>query len=68
MTPSTRSNKYVVMHHRPAGRFFRHAGMLKLRLRLRVDGQLVFGRTALILEAAVAGFGLAYLPEQQMRK
>jgi DNA-binding transcriptional LysR family regulator len=37
-------------------------------LRVRVDGQLVFSTTALILEAAVAGFGLAYLPEQQVQK
>jgi len=37
-------------------------------LRVRVDGQLVFSTTALILEAALAGFGLAYLPEQQVQK
>jgi len=37
-------------------------------LRVRVDGQLVFSTTALILGAAVAGFGLAYLPEQQVQK
>ncbi|MBV9248985.1 MAG: LysR family transcriptional regulator, partial [Acetobacteraceae bacterium] len=37
-------------------------------LRVRVDGQLVFNTTALILNAAVSGFGLAYLPEQQVRK
>ena len=37
-------------------------------LRVRVDGQLVFSTTALILEAAVAGFGLAYLPEEQVQK
>ena len=35
---------------------------------VRVDGQLVFSTTALILGAAVAGFGLAYLPEQQVQK
>jgi DNA-binding transcriptional LysR family regulator len=29
-------------------------------LRVRVEGQLVFGSTDLILEAALAGFGLAY--------
>jgi DNA-binding transcriptional LysR family regulator len=28
-----------------------------------VEGQLVFNSTALILKAALAGFGLAYLPE-----
>ncbi len=37
-------------------------------LRVRVDGQLVFNTTAMILNAAVAGFGLAYLPEQQVRR
>lgn len=37
-------------------------------LRVRVDGQLVLNTTALILKAALAGFGLAYLPEQQVRK
>jgi DNA-binding transcriptional LysR family regulator len=36
-------------------------------LRVRVDGQLVFNTTAMILDAAVAGFGLAYLPEQQVQ-
>jgi DNA-binding transcriptional LysR family regulator len=32
-------------------------------LRVRVEGQLVFNGTAPMLEAALAGFGLAYLPE-----
>jgi len=36
-------------------------------LRVRVDGQFAFNTTALILKAAVAGFGLAYLPEQQVQ-
>src|SRR3954468_11145439 len=36
-------------------------------LRARVDGQLVFNTTALILNAALAGFGLAYLTEQQVQ-
>jgi DNA-binding transcriptional LysR family regulator len=36
-------------------------------VRVRVEGQLVFNSTALILEAALAGFGLAYLPEEQVR-
>jgi DNA-binding transcriptional LysR family regulator len=36
-------------------------------LRVRVDGQLAFSTTALILAAAMAGFGLAYLPEQQVQ-
>ncbi len=38
------------------------------QLRARVEGQLVFNTTALILNATVAGFRLAYLPEQQVRK
>jgi DNA-binding transcriptional LysR family regulator len=37
-------------------------------LRVRVEGQLVFNTTALILNAAMAGFGLAYLPEQQVQQ
>jgi DNA-binding transcriptional LysR family regulator len=36
-------------------------------LRVRVDGQLVFSTTALILAATMGGFGLAYLPEQQVQ-
>lgn len=35
-------------------------------LRVRVDGQLVFNDIALVLDAALAGFGLAYLPEDQV--
>jgi DNA-binding transcriptional LysR family regulator len=34
-------------------------------LRVRVEGQLVFGNSDMILQAASAGFGLAYLPEDQ---
>jgi DNA-binding transcriptional LysR family regulator len=37
-------------------------------LRVRVEGQLVFNTAALILNAAMAGFGLAYLSEQQVQK
>jgi DNA-binding transcriptional LysR family regulator len=37
------------------------------QLRVRVEGQLVFGTTSLILSAAIAGFGLAYLPEDQVK-
>jgi DNA-binding transcriptional LysR family regulator len=36
-------------------------------LRVRVEGQLVFNATTLILNAALAGLGLAYLPEEQVR-
>jgi DNA-binding transcriptional LysR family regulator len=36
-------------------------------LRVRVEGQLMFNTTALILKAALAGFGLAYLPEDQVQ-
>ncbi len=36
-------------------------------LRVRVDGQFVFGNAALILHAALDGFGLAYLPENQVK-
>jgi DNA-binding transcriptional LysR family regulator len=32
-------------------------------LRVRVEGQLVFNTTALMLNAAIAGHGLAYVPE-----
>jgi DNA-binding transcriptional LysR family regulator len=37
------------------------------QLRVRVEGQLAFNRTAPMLDAALAGFGLAYLPEEQVR-
>jgi len=37
-------------------------------LKVRVDGQLVFNTSALILNAAMAGFGLAYLTEQQVQE
>ncbi len=36
-------------------------------LRVRVEGQLVFNGTAPMLEAALAGFGLAYVPEDSVR-
>ena len=36
-------------------------------LRVRVEGQLVFNGIALMLKAAVAGFGLGYLPEEQVQ-
>ncbi len=32
-------------------------------LKVRVDGQLIFNSTAQMLNAALAGFGLAYVPE-----
>ena len=35
-------------------------------LNVRVDGQLVFGTACLLLTAARAGFGLAYLTEEQV--
>ena len=35
-------------------------------LRVRVEGHLVFNATAPMLDAALAGFGLAYLPEDQV--
>jgi DNA-binding transcriptional LysR family regulator len=37
-------------------------------LRVRVEGQFVFNTTTLILNAAMSGFGLAYLTEQQVEK
>jgi DNA-binding transcriptional LysR family regulator len=36
-------------------------------LRVRVEGQLTFNNDRLIIQAAAAGFGLAFLPEDQMR-
>ena len=35
-------------------------------LKVRVEGQLVFNNIALRLDAALSGFGLAYLPEDQV--
>ena len=37
------------------------------RLRVRVDGQLVFNGTTQILNAALGGLGLAYVPEDLAR-
>ena len=34
---------------------------------MRVEGQLVFNSTPMALEAALAGFGLAYLLEDQVQ-
>ena len=36
-------------------------------LNVRVEGQLVFSTSSLILSAALGGFGLAYLPEDQVQ-
>jgi DNA-binding transcriptional LysR family regulator len=36
-------------------------------LKVRVEGQLVFNNIALRLKAALTGFGLAYLPEDQVQ-
>jgi DNA-binding transcriptional LysR family regulator len=36
-------------------------------LKVRVEGQLVFNSIALRLDAVLAGFGLAYLPEDQVQ-
>ena len=36
-------------------------------LKVRVEGQLIFNSIALMLDAALAGFGLAYLAEDQVR-
>jgi DNA-binding transcriptional LysR family regulator len=39
----------------------------KRELKVRVEGQLVFNGTGMILNAAMAGFGLGYLPEDEVR-
>lgn len=39
----------------------------KRELSVRVDGQLVFNNLALRLDAALAGLGLAYMPEDQVK-
>jgi DNA-binding transcriptional LysR family regulator len=36
-------------------------------LNVRVEGQIVLNSAALIMKAALAGFGLAYLPEDRVR-
>jgi DNA-binding transcriptional LysR family regulator len=36
-------------------------------LKVRVEGQLVFNTMTLRMNAVMAGFGLAYLPEDQVR-
>ena len=37
-------------------------------LKVRVEGQVVFNSSAMVLRAALAGFGLAYLPEDRVRE
>lgn len=37
-------------------------------LNVRVDGQMVFNEVRLIVRAAIAGFGIAYLPEDHVRE
>ncbi len=37
-------------------------------LKVRVEGSLVFNNLSLRLKAVLAGFGLAYLPEDQVRE
>ena len=37
-------------------------------LKVRVEGQFVFNNIRLRREAALAGFGLAYLPEDHVRE
>jgi DNA-binding transcriptional LysR family regulator len=37
------------------------------KIRVRVEGQLVFNGTAPMLDAAVSGFGLAYVPEDTVQ-
>jgi DNA-binding transcriptional LysR family regulator len=39
----------------------------KRALKVRVEGQLVFTSVAMMLNAALAGFGLAYLPEDEVQ-
>jgi DNA-binding transcriptional LysR family regulator len=39
----------------------------KRQLKVRVEGQFVFNGTGMMLNAALAGFGLAYLPEDYVR-
>src|SRR3546814_10238833 len=39
----------------------------KHRVNVRVEGQLVFNGTRPILQAALAGFGLGYVPEEMAR-
>jgi DNA-binding transcriptional LysR family regulator len=39
----------------------------KRRLNVHVDGQLIFNDTYQLLKAALAGFGLAYVPEELAR-
>jgi DNA-binding transcriptional LysR family regulator len=34
---------------------------------VRVEGQLTFNTTSLIVQAAIEGFGLAYIPEDEVR-
>ena len=64
-----------LVHHRCVNlRLPTHGGLYawefekgKRQIRVRVDGQLTFNGTPQMLNAALSGFGLAYLPEDTAR-
>lgn len=65
-----RTPQDLVAHNCINLRLLTHGGLYawefekgKRELKVRVDGQLVFNTSAQMLNAALAGFGLAYVPE-----
>ncbi len=68
--PEPRTPAELTQHNCINLRFPTHGGLYSWEferggreLNVRVDGQLVFNNSRQILEAALAGFGIAYLPE-----
>jgi DNA-binding transcriptional LysR family regulator len=72
--PAPRTPQQLVDHNCINLRLATHGGLLPWELRngdeeihVRVDGQVVLGNTYQMLEAGLAGTGLAYIPEDLAR-
>ena len=72
--PQPRKPQDLTAHNCINIRLPKHGGLYawefekgKKEIRVRVEGQLVFNSTTLMLNAALAGLGLLYLPEQQVQ-
>jgi DNA-binding transcriptional LysR family regulator len=49
------------------GHYIWHFKMKERELKVRVDGAIAFNSITMLKEAALAGFGLAYLPEDEVK-
>src|SRR5215204_6175617 len=73
--PAPKSPQDLISHNCINLRLPRHGGMYVWEfekggreLRVRVDGQLTFNATVQMLNAALAGAGLAYMPESMVQR